>query len=111
VQKYIIGGVWSAPGNAPVFPEGLGCADLACVATNADAEASEPATVWAHERGGVGLAANAAADPVKDTASIELIGATEGVITAEAEALEARAESETGRGLNTALRGGSTERM
>jgi hypothetical protein len=40
-----------------------------------------------------------------------LIGATEGVITAEAEALKARAESETGCRLNTALQGRSTERV
>src|SRR5579863_6403450 len=62
-----------------------------------------------HEPGGELSATNAAAVPAKGTASLEIIGATEEVATANAEALEPRAwvrpgQGEAERGLDPAAR-------
>jgi hypothetical protein len=78
-------------------------------AANPDPEAVAPAIFEAHESGRVAMAVNAAPAPAENTASIELIGTTEGAATAKPEALEPRAEGMAWRVSDTAPREGSTE--
>ena len=70
---------------------------------------AEPPSTGAHESGGAPLATTTV--PAEGAAGIELIGSTEAVATAKAEALARRAEDEAGHALETVSRKGATERQ
>jgi hypothetical protein len=100
-------GAWPVPGDLPVLPGDSGSLELACLATNADAEATECMIVDAPKPGGALLVMKTVPAPAEDTTSVELTSAVKGAATARPEVLEPCVGREGWQGHNKAPQDGT----